>query len=91
MQMAMDNEARLTSGQSANMVMGEPATPIITADGVSKLSCIDPKSDDTALDGFALPKSMGDDVPDGGCTGAQVIIRTLLIDINWYMSIIHKI
>ena len=80
MQIAMDNEAKLTSGQSGAMVMGEPPSPIITANGVNKVSCIDPKSDATGLDGFALPKSMGDDVPDGGCTGAQVLMLILILN-----------
>ena len=51
---------------ASNKVQGEAATPITTANGVNKVSCIDPKSEDTGLDGFKLPASMGEDIEDGG-------------------------
>ena len=80
----MATEDKLTSGMAGNMVAGEPASPIVTSNGVNKVSCIDPKSDGAKLDGFALPKSMGNGVPDGACTGASVCIHsffTLLISL----------
>ena len=41
----------------------------MTSRGVNKVSCIDPKDEETTgtiLDGFALPASMGDGIEDGG-------------------------
>ena len=71
MQIAMENEKKFSSGMASNMVAGEPASPIRTKTGVTKTSCIDPKAG-PGLDGFSLPTSMGDDLPDGECTGAAV-------------------
>ena len=71
---SMQNEAKLTEGMSSNMVKGEPPSPIRTSNGVNKVSCIDPKDKDTPLDGFALPSSLGNNLGDGQCVGAQVIV-----------------
>ena len=66
------HSGKLTSGMAANMVLGEPAAPITTNNGITKVSCIDPKkSEDSPIDGFALPKSLGSGLADGSCTGAS--------------------
>ena len=65
---------------AGNKVRGEPATPIVTANGVNKVSCIDPKSAENALDGFTLPATMGADIEDGACSGASVSIYKASID-----------
>ena len=73
----MAAEAQLSQGMAGNMVQGEPASPVYTANGVNKISCIDPKNKNTALDGFKLPASLGNGVGDGQCMGVEVGIVVL--------------
>ena len=68
----MAAEAQLSQGMASNMVQGEPASPVFTSNGVKKMSCIDPKNKNTALDGFKLPELLGKDIPDGQCLGSEV-------------------
>jgi len=66
----MESEALLTSGSASNMVAGEIPTGIVTANGVTKVSCIDPR-DAGAIEGFQMPDmSDGEDEPE--CQGASV-------------------
>ena len=78
----MAAEGQLSQGMASNMVQGEPASPVHTTNGVKKMSCIDPKNKDTALDGFKLPASLGDGIGDGQCMGAEVrylVLRYVLM------------
>ena len=67
----MDSEAQLTSGAAANMVAGENPSPLVTANGVTNVLCIDPKDSAGSLGGFALP-DMSEDGDESDCTGATV-------------------
>ena len=60
------------------LTSGEPPTPVVTTNGVNKMSCIDPKNEDTALDGFALPTSLGEGVGDGLCMGVEVRVSSCI-------------
>ena len=65
---------KLTSRIASNMVLGEPSNDILTSDGVSKISCINPKQKSTSLSGFKLPGSLGGDLRDGQCMGSTVSV-----------------
>ena len=75
----MAAEAQLSQGMASNMIQGEPPTPVVTNNGVMKMSCIDPKNKNNLLDGFQLPASMGKNVGDGQCMGAEVIYTIMFI------------
>ena len=66
----MESEALLTSGSASNMVAGEAPSGIVTANGVVKVSCIDPR-DANAIEGFTMP-DMSDGEEEPGCQGATV-------------------
>ena len=69
--------------------LGEPASPVYTANGVNSMSCIDPKNKNTKLDGFQLPASLGDGVGDGQCMGAEVgTIPYLAYSLNFWKPLI---
>ena len=70
----MYSEALLTSGAAGNMVAGEEPTAIVTANGKTKVSCIDPR-DPNAIAGFTMPDmSDGEDEPE--CQGATVSLKS---------------
>ena len=55
---------------------GETPTGIVTANGVTKVSCIDPR-DANAIEGFTMPDlSDGADEPE--CQGATVCAETFI-------------
>ena len=70
---AMAVEVHLTSGVAANMVAGEEPTAVLTVNGVTMVSCIDPNDPKgNILGGFNVPYI--DRITGSGCTGATVSI-----------------
>ena len=85
---AMESEALLTSGSASNMVAGETPTGIVTANGVTKVSCIDPR-DSSAIEGFQMPDmSDGQDEPE--CQGASVSFIHSQKYISFYPASIRR-
>ena len=58
------------------ILTGEAPTAIATANGLTKVSCIDPR-DPNAIEGFTMP-DMSDGEDEPGCQGATVCLYILI-------------